>query len=250
MKRFALTFSLLCAIGALATIANAGSYSGKEVMQPAPPPCEWYRANEWNLDIWGTIAFPWNTGDRRVDPNSMTNDGTIENTAQEPKHEEINQGRTSNDRFINRDNAWGGGADLKYFFSKYWALGGEGFVLDANDNDGGAGLFTATFRFPIGCSRFAPYAFAGVGAASGGTETDQFSVENHRTNRQQQIVETENIVQRSINNTHTGAIGQFGAGLEVRITRHVGFMGDFAWNVLQRDHNDFGMARFGVTLSY
>ena len=62
--------------------------------------------------------------------------------------------------------------------------------------------------------------------------------------------EFENTVQRSVNNTHTYATGQFGAGLEVRITRHVGIMGDFAWNVVQENDNDFGMARFGVTLSY
>lgn len=214
-------------------------------MQPAPPPCEWYRANEWNFDLWGTIAFPWNTGTRFVDFKK----GPLENGLDpDVGAEEWDDGRTSNDTFINRDNAWGGGLDVKYFFSKYWALGGEGFLLDCNDNIGGAGLFTATFRFPIGCSRFAPYGWAGVGALEGGTRTHQFFFETNRDGGGDN--ENENFVHRSINNTHTLAVGQFGAGLEVRITRHIGVMGDFAWNVVQENDNDFGMARFGVTLSY
>lgn len=242
MKRFALTLILSCGLAAL---ANAGSYAGKEVMQPAPPPCEWYRANEWNFNFWGTIAFPSNTGTRDVDFRDH-----------EEEFQEFEQhgglafdlGRTSEDRFINRDNAWGGGMDVKYFFSKYWGIGGEGYVLDCNDNIGGAGLFTATFRFPIGCSRFAPYAWAGVGALSGGTSTHEFLVDRNR--HEPDVFDDDNIVHRSINNTHTYVTGQFGGGLEVRITRHIGVMGDFSWNVVQEDDNDFGMARFGVTLSY
>src|SRR3981081_4614009 len=61
MKRFTLTFTILCAVF---TLAHAGTYAGKEkeVLQPAPPPCEWYRAHEWNLDIWGGYAFSANSG--------------------------------------------------------------------------------------------------------------------------------------------------------------------------------------------
>jgi hypothetical protein len=238
----------LCAIGAL---AKAGTYSGKEVMQPAPPPCEWYRANEWDFNFWGTIAFPWNTGDR--DWNHAALESFFEDfpaIGGENKHTEIDLGRTSEDRFINRDDALGGGGDIKYFFSKYWGLGGEGFVLDCNDNIGGAGLFTVTFRFPIGCSRFAPYAWAGFGGLSGGTSTHAFLFEQHHFTVGGSINEDENLVHRTVNNTHTYAIGQFGAGFEVRVTRHVGFMADFCYNAVQEDDNDFGMGRFGVTLSY
>jgi hypothetical protein len=53
------------------------------------------------------------------------------------------------------------------------------------------------------------------------------------------------------------AIGQFGGGMEIRITRPsdaskiaVGVMADFTWNVIQEGNNDFGMGRVGVTLSY
>jgi hypothetical protein len=43
---------------------------------------------------------------------------------------------------------------------------------------------------------------------------------------------------------------QAGGGLEIRITHHIGLMGDFAWNFVSGPDNDFAMARFGVTLSY
>jgi hypothetical protein len=44
-------------------------YSGKEkeVMQPAPPVCEFYRAHEWNFSIWGAWAFASDTGQNDFD---------------------------------------------------------------------------------------------------------------------------------------------------------------------------------------
>jgi hypothetical protein len=158
----------------------------------------------------------------------------------------FDNGRLSADRFINRDDAWGGGADLKFFFSKYWAVGIEGFLLDCRDNVGGAGLGTVTFRFPIGCSRIAPYAFAGLGVLSGGSHDNRFFVEHIDPSG----FEFERFENRTIQESHARAIGQSGAGLEVRITRHIGVMSDFAWNVVDDSDNNFGMARFGVTLSY
>src|SRR2546429_9727454 len=118
MKRFTLTFAILCAFFTLA-YAGTESYSGKEkeVLQPAPPVCEWYRAHEWDLNIWGTYAFPANTG--RLDLPFKE----FDNGPDRFDNEEIDAGRVSADTFINRDNAWGGGADIKFFFSKYWALG-------------------------------------------------------------------------------------------------------------------------------
>ena len=53
-----------------------------------------------------------------------------------------------------------------------------------------------------------------------------------------------------IGNKHVEATGQVGSGLEIRLTRHVGIMTDFAWNMLSGPDNNFGMARAGVTLSY
>ena len=44
--------------------------------------------------------------------------------------------------------------------------------------------------------------------------------------------------------------GEFGAGFEVRITRHVGWMNDFSWNVVDGPKNNFGMARSGLIFAF
>ena len=256
MKRFTLTFTIL---GAFVMLAYAGNerYSGKEkeVMQPAPPPCEWYRAHEWNFDFWGAYAFSGNTGvknfRRDSDFENVPEDTGTPSGATDP-NQIIDIGGYGNDRFLNRDGAWGGGADVKFFFSKYWALGVEGFVVDANDNSGGAGLGTLTLRWPIGCSRFAPYVYGGFGGAGGGSHSVWFFEELHHVKDRGNgpfVVEEEFRHARSFE-TSTLTIGQFGGGLEVRITKHIGIMSDFAWNVLEKGDNDFGMGRVGVTLSY
>src|SRR5712691_12410981 len=68
MKKLTLPF---CATFALVSALYAGTekYSGKEkeVMQPAPPVCELYRAHEWDLDFWGTFVFSANPGRNHVD---------------------------------------------------------------------------------------------------------------------------------------------------------------------------------------
>ena len=214
--------------------------SGKDmgVQQEVVAPCEWYRAHEWNLNLWGTYAISGNPG-HNFFPKGLDAIGDL---LPESFVGTVDLGPVRGDRFLNRDGAWGGGADVKFFFSKYWALGAEGFVVDANDNTGGAGLGTVTFRFPIGCSRFAPYGFAGVGVLGGGSHTSRFYSTDDET--------FEFVEDRHFQNKHALAVGQFGAGLEVRITRHIGVMADFAWNVVQEGNNDFGMGRFGVTLSY
>jgi hypothetical protein len=254
MKKFTLTFTILCALCALA-YTGTERYSGKEkeIMQPGPPPCDFFRAHEWDFDFWGAYAFPGNTGSNH-DPSDFR-PGEFENVPEDSANDPdqfVDIGHVSHDRFLNRDGAWGGGADIKFFFSKYWALGVEGFVLDANDNIAGAGLGTFTFRWPIGCSRFAPYAFAGFGGAGGGSHTSRFFYEIHfDPPRGPNLTdEIEYRADQTFQNKHTEMIGQFGAGLEIRITRHIGVMSDFSWNVLSDPDNDFGMGRFGVTLSY
>src|SRR5437899_8898263 len=72
MKKLTLTF---CALFALVVAAPALYADGpepsskeKEVMQPAPPVCDFYRAHEWDLSIWGAYAFAADTGQFNV-PN-------------------------------------------------------------------------------------------------------------------------------------------------------------------------------------
>src|ERR1700681_4052937 len=159
-----ITWSLL-PIVAISSVAFAGSeYAGKEMKEVAPPPCPaWYADNELNVSLWGTYVFTGNRGrdDRYIESES--------------------------------DHAWGGGIDAKYFFHRYFGIGIEGWVVDARrefeDISGveafrisighesravGSVLGTFIFRYPIHCSRFAPYIWAGGGAIFGGGQREHF----------------------------------------------------------------------------
>lgn len=237
MKRFlALTFIFVAAAG-LTQVASAGpeQYSGKEMKQVAAPlPCEWYRGNEWDISVWGAFAFPGNTGTN--DPIDVANFHELHEGLD--NHED-NVGRISRDRWLNRDEVWGGGLDFKYFFCKYVGVGVEGYGLAAHNFVGGA-LGTLTLRYPIGCTRWAPYIFGGIGASFNGSETvlaeDNFD-EDIFTERQRQ-------------RNDTLLEGEVGGGLEYRFTRHIGIMADFSWHFLERPDNDFGMARSGITFNF
>jgi len=223
MKKLILS---LLAIGAIAPVAFAGTetYSGKEMKQVAPPPCpEWYADREWNISLWGTYAFT----------------GT----------------EARNDRYIEADHAWGGGGDFKYFFHRYFGLGIEGYVLDARahghedvtgftvDNDNrraiGSVLGTLTLRYPIPCTRFAPYVFAGGGAIFGGGRSERIEFD----------AETDSF-REEVRDAHTEAVGQFGGGFEIRITSHIGWINDFSWNVVNGPENNFGMVRGGINFAF
>lgn len=233
MKKLTLTFSILCAFAAFAFAGETYSGKDKEVMQQAPPPCDWYRAHEWDLDLWGAFAFPGNTGRDERPIGGFVNGLAFSGVAS-----------SSNDRFIDRDDSWAGGLDVKYFCSKYWGFGVEAMVVDCNINAGGAGLATFTLRYPIRCSRFAPYAWVGGGITGGGGHHD----EEHGFIGGLALVHFDQTT--DIENKHYEATAQFGTGMEMRITRRIGLMSDFAWNVVSGPDNNFGMTRFGLTLSY
>lgn len=222
MKKLTLS---LCALVALGAAAYAGpSYSGKEmkqtVEQQAPCPT-WYADREFNVDLWGTYAFT----------------GT----------------EWRNDRYLGVDHAWGGGLDIKYFFARYFGFGVEGYGLRLNQSRGivfagtqvdrsdfgrngtaGAALGTFTFRYPIPCSRFAPYGYVGGGGIWGG---------GGRT-----FLTTDGTVVRD--DTRGELVGQFGGGFEVRFTPHIGMINDFSWNVVNGSKNNFGMVRSGLNFAF
>lgn len=217
------------ALGLAASLAFGGteSYSSKNVkqtVQPAPCP-EWYRDQEWNVSLWGTYAF---TGERWAD-----------------------------DTYLGVDHAWGGGIDAKYFFHRYFGIGIEGYGLAGSDRTGfvfdtddsgftggdrgaiGAALGTLTLRYPIPCTRFAPYVFGGGGviAGGGGRSVVFFNDDG-------------DIIGTRRDSTETKGIGQVGGGFEVRMTPHIGWMSDFSWNVVDGPSNNFGMARTGITFAF
>jgi hypothetical protein len=236
MKRLGLA---LLGFGVMASLAFAGteSYGGKEMKQvAAPAPCpQWYADNEFNVGIWGTYVF---TGTEYLD-----------------------------DRYLETDHAWGGGIDAKYFFMRYFGIGIEGWAVDARQvrrdvfidfsedifhddihharNAVGAVLGTLTLRYPIPCTRFAPYVFGGGGAIFGGGQRTDFvlTTDIEEGEAHDQIVTHHT-------DSETKSIGQFGGGFEIRITPHIGWMNDFSWNVVDGPNNNFGMVRSGINFAF
>jgi len=322
MKKLTLTFCALIAlfIAGPATHADGPeNYAGKkEVMQPAPPVCDLYRAHEWDLSIWGAFAFAADTGrfdfdrtresggDLEIDPfdpdedvrtTEISGNGPCGKPTCEPANdnpnERVNLGQLSKNELFARDNTWGGGVDVKYFWSKYFGAGLEGLGLAAKTNFAGGGLGTLTARYPFG--RFAPYVTGGLGFIDGGATLYEFFNEKHDyVNGFVTGEKPEFLTEDPVYNHHVRALGQIGVGLEFRVTCHIGLMADFTWNfvfgqenhedkistiteqgtrtttasgtiitssvVINKahnvkpghgsDHQDFGMARFGVTFSY
>jgi hypothetical protein len=239
----------------LTKVSRADKDSDKEMKQVAPEPCpEWYGDNELNVNLWGTYVFT-NT---EFAPNPSLVD-IVQSTS------EGNPVLGTYDHYIGGDHAWGGGGDVKYFFHRYFGVGVEGFAVDATKSGFdifedptvpifihnrvnherviGAVLGTLTLRYPIPCTRFAPYAWAGVGAIFGGGERD--------------IVHTQGPpdalavhAQTDHFGSETKLLGQFGAGLEFRIARHIGLTNDLSFGVIDGPKNNFGMFRSGLNFVF
>jgi hypothetical protein len=255
MKKLTLTFCALFALFAVAAALYADGpekYSGKEkeVMQPAPPVCDFYRAHEWDLSIWGAYAFAADTGQFPVDNNAdpfvpdidpFTFDygtGFYGQPQLTNPNERVNIGQVSKNQLFARDDTWGGGVDVKYFWSKYFGAGIEGIGLAAKTNFAGGGLVTLTGRYPFG--RFAPYITGGIGFIDGGATLYEFFNEKHTFVDGFVDKEREYLTTDPVSNNHVRALGQIGAGLEFRVTCHIGLMADFTWNFVfgQEDHAD------------
>jgi hypothetical protein len=239
----------------LSKVSRADKDADKEMKQVAPPPCpEWYGDNEWNVNLWGTYAFT-NT---EYNPNLWLVD-VVQSTSE--GHPVLG----TYDRYIGGDHAWGGGGDIKYFFHRYFGVGIEGFALDASKNSFnifedptipifttekinhdhtiGAVLGTLTLRYPIPCTRFAPYAWAGVGAIFGGGERDVLHTQGP-PDAFAVHAETDHF------GSETKVVGQFGAGLEVRFSRHIGWTNDLSFGVIDGPQNNFGMFRSGLNFAF
>jgi hypothetical protein len=192
----------------MAEVAFSGgeTYASREPKSVTPQPfCDWYANQEWNASLWGAYAFTANDW--------------------------------PDDRYLGVDHAWGGGADIKFFFARYFGIGVQGFGLDARDTIGAA-LGTLTLRYPIPCSRFSPYIYAGGGAIFNGTEIEAHGEEG------------ETDFSRTSRSGDTKAVGQFGGGLEIRLTPHIGIIHDFSWSIIDGRDNNFGMVRTGINFAF
>ena len=122
-------------------------------------------------------------------------------------------------RQVTHGDSWAVGVDGKYFFNRYFGLGANGYFLNANKATGSM-MATATARYPIGQSRFAPYAFVGGGGIGQGSSS-----------------------------IHAAA--QTGAGLEFRVTPNVGIMSDYSYTFIDGNNTrNFGMVRTGLNFAF
>jgi hypothetical protein len=225
MKKLALS---LCAVLALGSAAFAGTEVYSKDKTVVPPPCPpWYADTEFTLGLSGVYAF----------------------TGSEWRE----------DTYLAVDHAWGGAVDAKYFFRRYFGVGLQGTFLSANtqefadngffrfplnDEDShavGSILGTFTFRFPIGCTRFAPYTWIGGGGIFGGGRDHDFVLDS---------TQPFGFYRREFDESETKLMGQVGGGFEIRFTPHVGLTNDFSWNIVSGSNNNFGMARTGINFAF
>jgi opacity protein-like surface antigen len=99
-------------------------------------------------------------------------------------------------------------------------------------------LLTLTGRYPFG--RFAPYVTGGLGFIDGGATLYKFFNEKNAVTNAVVTHEREFWTTDPVSNNHLRALGQIGAGLEFRVTCHIGLMADFTWNFVfgQDNHPD------------
>lgn len=225
MKKLTLS---LCAAFAMTAASFAGETYSKESKSVTPPPCpQWYADSEFNLTLSG--SFVWSGSEWREDT------------------------------YLTADHGWGGSLDAKYFVHRYFGFGIQGNIMRVNMDDTldngfnevrvggdheqwvGSVLGTFTLRFPISCTRWAPYFWAGGGGIFGGGQDHRFEL-----NPAQPL----GIQNHEFHSEKTKLMGQVGGGLEVRITPHVGWTNDVSWNVISGSNNNFGMARTGINIAF
>jgi hypothetical protein len=253
----------------------------KDMKQVATTPCpEYYGDTEWDISLWGTYVFTNTDFNPNIDPVDLL--------------VSTDEGQTvlgNFDKYIGNDHAWGGGGDIKFFWHRYFGFGVEAFGLDAT-KDGfdiekdqeefeesgglegfdhertrhhravGAVLGTFTLRYPVPCTRYAPYAWAGAGVIWGGGESDTLIIHEPVEEPEPGIVqggdkggkEEGEIPDVDAHTRHYGGesklIGHFGFGLEARFTRHIGWKTDVSWGVIDGPKNNFTMIRTGINFAF
>jgi len=118
---------------------------------------------------------------------------------------------------LRHDARFGAGAGVNYFFTRYLGIGGDALSEDVRHGkfiDTASGNLVA--RLPLGSTGLAPYVFTGAG--------HQFD-----------------LVQQTF--------GQAGAGMELRLARHVGLFVD-ARAVFPDKTKNYGEAQAGLRISF
>jgi len=164
---------------------------------------ELFRANEFDVSIFGAV------GVGRVDHYNTTS------TPFRDKKKARSRGTTTTTHYVH--NAWGGGVEANYFFTRYFGLGVEGDWLDGHDAISSvSGNLIGRYPIEFGTWGWAPYAFVGGGG--------QFDSQN-------------------------AGFGQIGAGAEVRFKSHWGLFTDARW-ILHDVFIDYALIRAGIRFNF
>jgi hypothetical protein len=140
------------------------------------------------------------------------------------------------DRYLETDHAWGGGVGANYFFTRYLGAGVEAYALDAQDTLGQASG-NLVFRYPIPNTPIAPYGYAGGGVIFNGS-------------RATNVISNTGLFTPFRRHNDAEGMGQFGAGVEFRLTPNVGIINDFSWNVINGSDNNYGLIRSGIRFAF
>lgn len=123
--------------------------------------------------------------------------------------------RYKSDRYLKQDHAFGGGIGINRFFTRNLGVGLDGSYINTHAKNG---QVTGDVIFRIPCQQFAPYAFIGAGSMFGRHDTK--------------------------------AVGKAGLGIEYRVNPSFGIKTDYSYNMVDGSHNNFGMARTGISLNF
>jgi opacity protein-like surface antigen len=200
------------AIASHATSAFGGESvsSSKEVVVPAPPPPVSYFQSN-EFSVGLFASYGWTHND--------------------------------NVRAIG-NHAWGGGIDGQYFPLRYLGLAVEGDFFNEVPGDffGSTVTGNVILRYPLD-DRFpgfhlAPYIFGGVGGV--------FNSNNAFT----RVATFGHARAPNRRNTDDQVLGDGGAGLEYRFTRHIGLFSDFRYNFVNESKNNFMTTRIGLRFAF
>jgi hypothetical protein len=183
----AVAFSGLTALAQDTTTAPSTPPPDYTPAAPPSPSDQVFRANELQLDAFGTLSV---------------NEEILKNI--------------SCDRVV-RNGRYGAGGGITTYFCRYIGIGGDVYSENTERsfiNNASGNLY---LRFPIDSVHLAPYIYGGGGYQFYPGDTE---------------------------------FGQFGAGLDIRVTHHWGLFVDARYVMPAHDEENFGVGRAGIKLVF
>ena len=189
MKKLFLTLAVV-ALGSASSFAGTKTVPVKMSGKAVTPVDELFRGNEFDVSIYGAVGL-----------------GRVDN---------YRDGLTPSIKHYSHD-AWGGGTEVNYFFTRYFGLGVEGDWLAGHDVVSSvSGNLIGRIPFEFVDWGIAPYGFLGGGG--------QFDGQN-------------------------AGFGQIGAGVEARFKSHWGIFADGRW-VVHDVFIDYALIRTGIRINF